>query len=561
MRTLVGAQLRSPRPVDDETVDLVTAWLRTAQGTMTLRPIQARALLEAALYQGLFCSARVGAGKTIISGLLPTVWRAKRPLLIVPANLVKKTKRELKALRLHWQIPHVRIESYSKLGHKAHARLLWDYAPDGLIFDEAHKLKRVRTAACARRVARFIHEFPQVPVATLTGTPMRASVWDFWHLLLWALRDRAPVPADESIMREWSACLDDEDQRVKAGRTGGWTTADYSILEPWLGRVSNQTQAREAFAARLTWTPGVVISTEGYRGVGLSIAPIHLEPPAALEEIWLALRKTWTMPDDWLLPDKQIGVWNAAQELALGFYNRHDPRPPEDWMQARRAWCGFCRRVLEGSDEYDTETQVRDACLRGDLPRFAWDEWAKIKGEFIPETKPVWLSDHAVKAAAQWGKGGGIIWSRRTAFARALAELTGWPYYGREGRNDAGVHVEQATEPTIIVSEQSSTEGRNLQIGCGPDGLGYCRNLFCSPPKASLDWEQRVGRTHRDLQTRDVTVDYLVGCLENWVALQCAIGYGSATTGLLTQETKFDFAHIETPPESWLVGPAFGVYQ
>src|SRR5262245_46563659 len=72
----------------------LTALLKTSGGTMTLRPVQAIALYEAYRCHGAFLPIRVGGGKTLISLLLPHVLEASRPLLLLPAKLIEKTRRE-----------------------------------------------------------------------------------------------------------------------------------------------------------------------------------------------------------------------------------------------------------------------------------------------------------------------------------------------------------------------------------------------------------------------------------------------------------------------------------
>jgi superfamily II DNA or RNA helicase len=66
-------------PKRDSQFDLsmkLTQKLRTENGTMTLRPIQAQALSELEQCQGLFAPIRVGGGKTLISLLAPALLQA-----------------------------------------------------------------------------------------------------------------------------------------------------------------------------------------------------------------------------------------------------------------------------------------------------------------------------------------------------------------------------------------------------------------------------------------------------------------------------------------------------
>ena len=86
-------------------VEALSATLRKPGGTMTLWPVQATALFEIASCDGAYLPIRVSGGKTLISLLAPTVLGAARPLLIVPAKLVEKTRRDWRRLAAHWKIP------------------------------------------------------------------------------------------------------------------------------------------------------------------------------------------------------------------------------------------------------------------------------------------------------------------------------------------------------------------------------------------------------------------------------------------------------------------------
>jgi len=579
MSRIAALPRRTPLADADTLVREMTAWLRTPAGTMTLRPIQACTLYEAALQRGVFCSARTSAGKTLAAGLLPRVVGAQRPLLIVPAALTSsspkvegKTEREFRELRAHWQIPlSYRITSYQKVSTRPKCRihgktpcqcarpdLLEEYRPDWIVCDEAHRLKHVRSAACARRVARYVHAHPECGVATFTATPLRAGLLDYAHLLWWSLRSGAPVPDDPDLLEQWAALLDENDGNAFEG----FQSLDYSILVPHLGPVYDGPTARKAFRSRLVETPGVIVSQDRFDGVSLTIEPVRLPPRRDLDDAWQRLRELWVSPiDDWLLLDKQLGVAAVAKRIALGFDYYHDPRPPTDWIEARKEWQGFVRRVLEASPTYDTMAQVRDACLAGVLPRHAWDRWAGIKDSYEARKhrQTQWLHADAIQLASRWGRDGGIIWVDHIEFGRALAEATGWPYFHEKGCDPRGRSIGWVShqERTVIASSAACSEGHNLQPH---DGMpGWSRNLFCTPPKTALDWEQRVSRTHRDGQTRDVTVQYIVGCLENFVALPCAVSYALRTEESLGQFQKLLQADRTEPPLEWAQGPAYGI--
>jgi hypothetical protein len=517
--------------------------------------------------RGLFLSGRVGVGKTLTAGLAPTVLQAKRPLLITDACAVGSTKKLLGQYRQHWRIAPINVVSYNKISVRSAAQkarikrgedpgpgFLDIYDPDCLLLDEAHLLKRVKSSARARRTARWIHQHPGVPICAFSGTPVRDSLVDYAWLLVATLKLGAPVPLDPDDQEQWALLLDTdvglaEDALVRLYKR---------ILWPHLGEVYDQDEARQAYQHRLLWTPGVVVSQDSFEEVPLTISPVRLETPECLTEHWETLRDAWMAPDEWPLPDKQLGVYNVANQLALGFYYRHDPRPPLDWMAARRDWCGFCRKILEVSETLDTEVDVRNACLAGRLPREIWDVWDAIRGTYTPQISAEWLSLHALHTIEQWGRRGGIIWVDYRAVGEALAERTGWPFYATQGRDRRGLLVEDARsdrDPTIIVSTKAAEVGLNLQGG--PDRPGYSRGLFTTPPRASTDWEQRIGRWHRDGQSHACEVCYLVGCREHWVAMPQSLALAEMAEKSLMPSQKLLRWDAQPPPVEWAVGAAY----
>ena len=77
-------------PMDGEVAALTYTkrYSRTPHApTMTLRPIQGQMLAEAERAGGLVAMAACGEGKTLTSLLLPSVLRAKRPLILLPAAM------------------------------------------------------------------------------------------------------------------------------------------------------------------------------------------------------------------------------------------------------------------------------------------------------------------------------------------------------------------------------------------------------------------------------------------------------------------------------------------
>jgi hypothetical protein len=466
----------------------------------------------------------------LISLLAGTVTGAKRPLLLLPAHLREKTLREYAELREHWRLPlYVRIESYQQLSTAASAGMLEEYAPDLLICDEAHYLKSPK-AACTRRVRRYLEaQNGAVRFVAMSGTITKRSIKDFSHLALWALHTGSPCPTHYRAIEEWSLALD---AKVPEGRR----------LE--LGALARLGPYRE----RLTQTPGVVMTQEPPIAIPLVIRGELLTIPPVCEGALARLRETWETPDGHPIVDG-IAAWRHAQEIALGFYYRWNPRPPEWWLLPRKAWAQTCREILSSNRRnLDTEYQAVMAVCEGHYPhaRPALDAWLAVRDRFEPNVEPVWLSDHAVNRIAAWmAEGPGIVWTAH----RALGQRFGALYYGSEGLNADGRPIERHPHNVpLVASVAANGTGRNLQA--------WNRNLIASAPPSGSTWEQLLGRTHREGQRApEVTADVLFGCVEAldgfWRAVTDA-AYAEEITG---QAQKLTHADTDGVPDT---APAFG---
>lgn len=495
---------------------------------------------------GCFLANDFVAHNTLISALTPVALEAKRPVIVVPSGLVQKTVRELDELRLHWKIPQITVVGYSTLSHKKHANWLFVHQPDVIVFDESHALKTAsqkKGAAVAKRVLRYLQHAPDTRIIAMTGTIAKDSIRDYAHIIVWCLGERSPVPLDSAFQDVWAECLDVRKPGVELFRPS------FSVLEKDLGGpIVDLEDARERYALRLRQSPGIIISTEGYNEVPLVIIPTYAPELGDPNGFWPKLRDLWIAPDDFPLGDAKTQIWSMARDLSRGFFRYHDPWPPEPWMEARRAWAGFVRTILEDpATLWDSEAQVEGACASGILHSDAYERWKQIEPTHEVVRKTQWYDRGVVEfvkndVLRKFGNEGGIVWTWQDSFARALAKRTGWDYYGSQGLNTRGEFIDDAkSQDVIIASIQANMTGRNLQYN-------WRNNYITCPPPANWMNEQLLGRTHRPGQPKnEVRAWYLFACKEDIDTFRMAIAEAQFAYQTTKQRFKLLDANITQP--------------
>ena len=208
-----------------------------------------------------------------------------------------------------------------------------------------------------------------------------------------------------------------------------------------------------------------------------------------------------------------LEVWRHARELSVGFYYRWVwPRDElgrelknHRWLEGRRAWRKFARNAIKHKSHvvtlengkrkrmrYDSEGQVEDAVKAGLLSSLEYAAWKAVEPEYSPVVETIWICQALLEEVATRVRAApvpALVWVEHEAFGLALAKLTGWPFFA-EG-------VEQATilgqaGKTVILSSHSHKTGKNLQP--------WHYNVIVSSPPSGADWEQLIGRTHREGQ-------------------------------------------------------------
>lgn len=553
----------------------ITAAFRLPTGQQELRLIQAAALADAHDQRGLLAPVRVGEGKTLLSFLLPVVVQnIKRPTLLLPAALVEKTWREFHssrdprtgqytALQRHW-LCHpdfatrsrfdAAVITYEKLGRDSGKDRLDERLPDMLIADECHKLRNLASAACAKRVSRYMLAHPETVFCGMSGTITKRTLGDYWHLLYWALREKMPLPRTEAEMERWAEALDERRVDVLNRRDPGvlmnfCTDEEREKLKPKrsapLGRtgqmpffVGNLTEkltlARQGYQRRLRESSGVICSPDENLACSLIIKRQPHDPgPVVAKHLEKLRGPEPTTPNGDLLATP-MEVWRHARELSCGFFYRWDPAAPVDWMVARKRWNWYVRQILTpgnsagnpNADPYDgilhdefkylhldSPMQValavtQEKIVRRDIVE-AYKAWEAVRDSFKINSVAQWVSDSTIDFCVQWVKDNGkaIIWVEHRAYGERLAQKLGTGFCSNGGMDAAGKLIEDYAGATVVASVAANKEGRNLQA--------WCRNLVVTAPPTGSLWEQMIGRTHRPGQEEDtVYVDWLAACAE-----------------------------------------------
>jgi hypothetical protein len=479
-RRIINLPQRNPDQLGAELVNPLTSILKTDNGSMTLWPLQALALYEAAAFDGIFCGLPVGQGKTIVTFLLPTVMDAKKALLLIPGALRDKTLYDFAELEKHW-VKHTNYEIASYEYVSTHPNFLNEVGADLIIADEAHNLKN-RAAGCTKRVLKYWRTAGNCRFVPLSGTVATRSFYDYWHLQLIALPPKGSIlPEDYKEAELWCQALD----------VNPPTRAGLGALTYFGPDLDN---ARKGYGSFIRKVPGVILADSVDVGASITLDFIDVDSEP-IRKAWQQLEDMWQLPNgDFVCTGPEF--YRQAREIALGFYYVWKHPAPDYWAAARSEYGSFIRSELRYSRKYETASQIDEAYASA----WAVKNWKSVEKDFIPETIPIWFDESIIERIAEWAieKGGYIVWYKHRAIGEVLKKYM--PTFGSKGRClNSGLSVTvQEVDKTIAASINACAEGFNLQK--------WSKNLILSPPANGRTWEQLIGRTHRSGQLAD-TVD------------------------------------------------------
>ncbi len=543
----------------EELSDILTEELKTARGEQRLRPFQAATLREVLLFGGALVMIRVGGGKTLPSFLAGTLCEEERVLLLVPAQLLRKTQDELQKAARHWRIRPLRIESYEALSRDRTGTILHGYRPTMVIADEAQKLKNT-SAGCTKRLSNYLREVRRkgeyhCRFVAMSGSITTRSLREYWHLAQWALGAGAPLPAPVKEFMQWCWALDE-----KVTPEARWQPGALERLAPNPPGKDVLERARNAYQVRLVATRGVISTAEEIPEMGLSLRARVLPASDQQRAMIANMRATGETPDGHPF-ETPMELWRHAREMQCDFYYVWDPRPPAEWLAARRELSRFIRERMKAKHaKVSTPGDVYRILLQPELfdklpdwweeGRQIYDEWREVKNTFRANTVPVWIGDACLRAAADWletDPKGKICWVEHRCFGQRLAEMTGRPYFAAGAVDARGRDLNEEVEGPLIASVKACGTGRNLQF------LNW-RNLYVSPMSKNNDWEQTLGRTHRDLQPRDVEAEVFMMCRESYSSMMWACREAEYTQQTTGQPQKLVYCDRDLGAVEALVG-------
>jgi hypothetical protein len=482
---------RVPTEVEAECwAEVWTKELCVKRSKATVRKWQGYALGEAISQpsnRGVVLWFGVGAGKTWISYALPIVTKAKRPLLIIPAGVEAKTWDDFASYHKDWVLPVVPMRVITWNWLALNPDFLNQYQPTDLIIDESDELANLSRGAPAIIDRYVMRTNPQCRVHSMTATPERLSLMNFWHILRWSLREGLPLPSTQGEARMWAASVDEKIRDPQMRPSPGPLGVDSASAREWIRR-------------RILETPGVVIVDGDSCDQPLTIQTrLAKEDPILDEHYRIFLRKNQNPGG--IQVDVPLSRWQLdCQQMGCGLYSRYVREPPVAWREANRARAKFVRDAIARSWHTGNPLYTERPVLERYATHPTVQRWLRVKDTFDAETEIVWLSRSTIESCLDWlreQKEPCIIWTGSVEFGEALARAAKLPYYGAKGKCAGGGLIHRADpKRSFVASWNANKKGLNLQA--------WSRFLLVAPPQSAKWLEQIFGRVHRSGQLKPV---------------------------------------------------------
>jgi hypothetical protein len=530
-----------------------------AKAGTPIRQNYAQALACYAFVQakGLVAWMPPGKGKTLTTLQLTTLanqhWGVNNSALMVMASGAQQTHDDLGRLSEVWQMPAPpQVLTYSWMGTPGNGFKLCGcpvcagaadedleeehvdgagLRPQLFIADECDMLRN-DDSSVRRRVARYLSNHADYQIsAFLTGTPVRKSYNNFRPMLLWALKEGAPMAFDWVTNNEICCALDTKPRdgvRNSPGALFQFAPEAEHLKDP-----ARLTAVRKGFRKRITETPGVLAIDEASCDQPLTITLLQAPDDAALEAEFYRVKSEGTTLDGWEITDV-FSEQRYLTELSVGGYSRWDPRPPELWAAAYKAKNRFVKDAItdsqtRGRRPLDSEKEVFQRFK--DHPTLA--EWSRIRPTFEPNSVFVQISLSVLQYAAKVIKQHSpcLVWVQHDWVGHRLSDITGLPYYAGKGKTAAGSYIGDADGTfSCILSANANRRQRNLQA--------FTHNIVIAPEASAERWEQQVSRSHRAGQLHPVHFFVILSAAASVKALEAALteAEGAAEKTGLTQK-------------------------
>jgi len=258
-----------------------------------LLPAQASMVLQYVNYGGLFGGAAAGDGKTLTSLLIENLAfrgqhtdKCRKILHLLPSNLIDQLKRDIKWARhkIHFTTPvhfisdyknpedrlnlakngeeGVYVLGYGMLSGKYTEEIIHLIGPDLIVADECHTLTN-RKSARTRRVMNYLTKNPYTKLVLLSGTICRKTIKEYHHLIIYSLKDNAPVPGHWPQAETLSIALEGVGDFFPAAEVRLAKPLAVWADEEWFENITDNIDGlRRAYNKRLRTCPGVYISKE-----------------------------------------------------------------------------------------------------------------------------------------------------------------------------------------------------------------------------------------------------------------------------------------------------------